>query len=276
MTDEEKKKTEEELKNTPVDDPKEPSTDDPSDADPKPDTGDDPDTPADPAEVIDEYQKKFIEKGLDKQFANPLEVFDRVPDFNVHADNLHKRNLALEQELAGLKKAKPPETEKLIEEFDVNPLNALKQAGVATVDDVSVMRTELDGFKQREILRNFADSMSPHPELKNIVSTYRIGRQPVRGMNPYWDKMNELMKDYPGLETADPSAIVQILLPEAKKLVNPRTKPPVNIVPDEDKLGANSSTPKKTRTDGTPNYAGMTADEIKKDYARRGLLREHY
>ena len=271
MTDEEKKPKEDELKDAPVDDTLDTSTDD-SPADPDKPKDDDPDPAPEPA--ISDEQKAFDEAGLSGQFGSAAEALRRIPDFNRHTDQLHKRNLTLEQELAEARKTKtvPLNSEQFRDKFDENPLDALDSAGLAKKEDVESLQTEIQRLQDRDNSRNFADSLSEYPELKNVVSAYRIGRTPVSGMNPYWDKMKELMSEYPGLETASPEVIVKILLPHAKKLIDAGQKPPVDKVSDADKAGANSPPPGKTARTTTPDYSNMTSDQIEADMRKRGLV----
>ena len=273
MTKEElEKQKEDELEDAQVDDTLDTSTDD-SSADP--DTGTDvPKSDTDTDTAISDEQKAFDEAGLSGQFGSAAEALSRIPDFNRHTDHLHKRNLTLEQENAELKKTKtePPDPAAIRDKFDENPLEAFEDAGLARKEDVDSMRSEIQRLQDRDNNRNFADSLSEYPELKNVVSAYRIGRNPVPGMNPYWDKMKEIIFQYPGLETASPEAIVKILLPHAKKLVNPGQKPPVEKVSDADKAGANSLSPGKTARTTTPDYSNMTSDQIEADMRKRGLV----
>ena len=282
MTDEEKKLKEAEIEDAQVadtgtDTDKKSETDtetatSDSAADPDTDTGDKPDTDTEPA--ISDEQEAFNRLGLSGQFVSPVDALNRMPDFNRHIDHLNKRNLTLEQELAEARKTKPVplNSDQFRDKFDENPLDALDSAGLAKKEDVESLQTEIQRLQDRDNSRNFADSLSEYPELKNVVSAYRIGRTPVSGMNPYWDKMKELMSEYPGLETASPEVIVKILLPHAKKLVNPGQKPPVGKVSDADKAGANSPSPGKTARTTTPDYSNMTSDQIMADMRKRGQV----
>lgn len=273
MTQEElEKQKEDELKDAQVDDTLDTSTDD-SSADT--DTGTDDDkSDTDTGTAISDEQKAFDEAGLSGQFGSAAEALSRIPDFNRHTDHLHKRNLTLEQEIAELKKTKtePPDPAKIRDKFDENPLEAFEQAGLARKEDVDSLQSEIQRLQDRDNARNFADSLSEYPELKNVVSAYRIGRNPVTGMNRHWDKILELLNASPGLETAGPEAIVKVLLPQAKKLIDAGQKPPVDKVSDADKAGANSPPPGKTARTTTPDYSNMTSDQIEADMRKRGLV----
>jgi hypothetical protein len=258
----------------PEDTPVKPDGEFPADTDPVPAPADIETAPA----VPDEYQKAFEEEGLHGQFSNPMEVIRRAKDFNRYSDSLYKQNLAQQQELAELRKAQAPRPEapnpeRLREKFDTDPLGVFKEAGLVSRDELAIRDAKIEEMESREHRRSIADSLSEHPELKNITSAFRINRTPVPGMNPYWDKMNELIRNYPGLDQAPVGTIVQVLLPQAKRIVDANKKPPVEKVPQTEKDGARGTAPGKTGNPVTPDFSKpeWTSDKIQKWYADRGL-----
>lgn len=250
--------------------PSEPS---PVDTEPEPSKDDTVPEPAEP-----NYQTIFEEQGLGSQFKDVEDLIRRTPDSNRWNESLHKTNQVLQRELedyrrrvAEEQKAPSIDPEKFIDTFNSNPIEALRHSGFVTKDDLANFEQKQTVLEQRGIQRDLADAVGEYPELKDIASGLRLGQQPVPGMNKYWDAIERVALKYPGIDRAGASTALQVLFPEARKLVDVHKKPPVEKVPTEDKDRAKTTPSAKAGDGGIPDFGKMTSEQIRSWYESRDL-----
>lgn len=261
---------EEPIEPSPVDTEPEPPKDD---IEPEPSKDDTVPEPAEP-----NYQTIFEEQGLGSQFKDVEDVLRRVPDSNRWNESLHRTNQVLQRELDDSRRrtVEQPrpltiDSEKFIDNFQSNPVETIKQGGFVTKEDMAVYEQKQTVLEQRENQRDLADAVGQFDELKDIASGLRLGNQPIRGMNKYWDAIEDLSYKYPGLDRAGAYTAIQVLFPEAKKLVDVNRKPPVDKVPTEDKDRAKTTPSAKSGDSSIPDFGKMTTEQIRSWYEVRGM-----
>ena len=225
----------------------------------------------------DPLQKRFDELGLGSQFTNAADVLERVGDTNRYLDGLEKLNKQQKTELEHLKATqddKPKLTpEQLAERMETDPAGAMADAGFVRAENVQALQTEVNQMKQRERLRDVADTIGQYSELDSIASAYRLGRTPVQGTNKFWDEMNAEVAKIPGLAEAPIETILAVTYPKVKARLDSQPKPTVTKLSDQDKAEATTTgSPSRKVSPDQPDYDNMSTDEILADYQKRGMV----
>lgn len=225
----------------------------------------------------DPYQKRFDELGLESQFTSPVDVLDRVKDTNRYLDTLEKANLQQRTELESLKAAQPEKpkqtAQELVERMETDPAGALADEGFVRAENVQALQTQVTEMRQRERLRDVADTIGQYSELDSIASAYRLGREPVQGTNKFWDAMNAEVALIPGLAEAKLETILAVTYPRVKDRLASQPKPAVTKLSDKDKAEATTTgSPSRKVAPDQPDYSNMSADEILADYQKRGMV----
>ncbi len=235
-------------------------------------------TADDPEKPVDEYQKRFDELGLSRQYTSAAEALERVPDTNRYLDSLEKANKAQQQEIGRLQaiekgQLKPrPTAEELAQRLETDPEGAIADAGFVRTENLEAAMTRLDQVELRQRQQDIAGVISQYPELESIASAYRVGREPVVGTNKLWDAMNQKIKDYPGLETAPYHTILAVLYPLVKEQAAVKV-PPVTKIPGTKKEEATTTGgASRLAASDQPDYSTMSTEEIYQDYQKRGMI----
>lgn len=228
----------------------------------------------------DPIMRTFRESGLDKRYGTPEEALRSIPDFRRYTDSLAKANADYQKRLAEFEtqqqKLQPIDPVEIREQFEDDPVEAIRRAGFASREDFAAAMQKIESMERKELIRDRAQMLEGYDGLKDVASALRTtGDFPPPGVNPLWDEMNRaLEREYPGLKTASPETVLQILHPIAKLRLDARKRPAVAKVSAEEKAAANTTSGAKgaKRPAAKVNTSKMNEAEYERYLVESGQL----
>lgn len=238
-------------------------------------------------ETVDPIAERFKELGLDKQFVDVNDMMSRITDTNRHLNTLESTNKELRDKLQGQQKDKPEPAKQLTreefqEEFEADPAAAMQKLGLVSQTDmktlqeqVGTLQTQNERLEYQADLDRIASNLKDAGGLDDVAAAFRLGRPPQPGVNKLWDAMTSIYDATPGLKTAGIDSLVTVLKPLAEAKLGITGKPvkaKVKKVPTDDKKNASTTSGTRTGGEGAADFGKMTADQIEKEFVRKGLV----
>lgn len=122
--------------------------------------------------AVDPYDEEFKAHGLDAKYKSPREVFRAHANLQTYAGQLAREQEIANREMramrAELDRLKPPaeeSNEAFLTKFQENPLNALREAGVVTKEELDKSLNSVVQIAQRVAVEREIDSFkATHPD----------------------------------------------------------------------------------------------------------------
>jgi len=236
-----------------------------------------PDTVTETVSDDDPYKDLMGELNLGGQYKSSEAALRAVEAQRQRIEDQRQENYELKQLLQQTARQPQPEAtptpEQIAERFQDDPLRAISDAGFVRRDDLQKTETRLQQLETVHARSEIVNTMAGMDGLKNVGDYYNAhGDYPRPGLNPIWDAMMREYDTHPGIRYM-PQADAIPMLYDLVKSKNP-TKPPVNPVSNERKLGATTSSAgrRPVGEGGTPDFNKMTSTEIRDWFAERGLV----
>lgn len=236
-----------------------------------------PDTVTDTVSDSDPQKALMDELNLGGQYKSSEAALRAVEAQRQRIEDQRQEMYDLRQVLEQVSKRIPPEpsptAEQIAERFQDDPLRVIKDAGFVRQDDLQQTEARLKQLETAHVRSGIVNTLAGMDGLKNVSDYYNAhGDYPRTGLNPIWDEMMREYDTRPGFQHMPPGDAIATLY-DLVKAKNP-SKPPVNPVSNERKLGATTSSTgrKPVGEGGEPDFNKMTSTEIRNWFAERGLV----